>query len=938
MAVNNKLFQFAGGQVFDTRTTRRTCNREELLSEEIAEDLNTYKNFGIFHTRADVVVPKTDKDGNEIPAEYAGAARAGAIGVRSIFNAYSAAIAGEDGNYRPSDAPNSEAQFEGKPITTQEGMSKAWSLLVARQSDWRHSANSPLVDTPATRRLLRQHNDISVKGLVEASKHGALSRAPYAYSDFMYCKHLNRVPNNYLITLRRYANPVEDNVRPTGRGRKKAEFNRSGLAHPIGTMVTWMGVSGNSMESILKYSYSMAFEEKTAQWEQVTKEGGEGLLNGLEAALNPSTRSMWQQGYANNPLDSLIPGMMGGAGGGGPYSYPPPRDSNKVYGPIDRVKKNYRRSGDGLNWDMKFTLTFEYELRAYNGINPRQAMTDLIASILSITYTSGGFWPGGYYGGGMGQSSTFRNLSIFKATGGFTNYMDALVHDISTIGAKVQQEVASNGGWLETAKKVLNMIGGLLMGALINKLGRPAKYHAPSLLSEAPCGLWHITIGNPYRPIISMGNMILLKTEISHSGPLGLDDFPTNLTVKCDFDRGKPRDQYGVEAIYMNGNDRVYNGMSDKILDMYKAADVYKKGGTNTQFALDRDPVGTRVYVPPKDDKKADNKGVGGKDKQQEGSSDQKNANNSGGSGGSSGGSGGSSSKGGSSGGGGGSKGKGSFDWESATYTKRGNSDQCLYAANQKKKEYNANGSRKKTTYEWNETIKDKNGNTTTVACSFSTDSQADCLYGKEYNATVEKAIKKAKKKNKGSSSSSSSSKGGKGGSSSSGGKSGGGGGGNSGAQQQAGNDGQNNNSNADAQQSAGSNAGQQAPQGVNPEDIPGHSLEELNKRAVMERIAAEELAVKMKDMQIIKETFGDPDAYVLVYTSKEQQEGSAKRMEQEVPGKSNTNENQEQQSNDEDKKGDKKDDKDKDNKDKDKKDGDKKDDKKPDKKGSRKK
>ena len=100
MAVQNRLFQFKATQFQNVGATRKTFAREELLTEEIAEDLNTYKNFGIFHSRADVVKPKTDKHGNEIPAEYAGAARSGAIGVRSIFNAYSATMAGEDGNYR----------------------------------------------------------------------------------------------------------------------------------------------------------------------------------------------------------------------------------------------------------------------------------------------------------------------------------------------------------------------------------------------------------------------------------------------------------------------------------------------------------------------------------------------------------------------------------------------------------------------------------------------------------------------------------------------------------------------------------------------------------------------------------------------------------------------------------------------------------------------
>ena len=68
MAIQSKLFDTSNS--YNQIPTRKTYQREELLSKEIAEDLNTYKNFGVFHTRADVVVPSFDKDGEEIPAEY----------------------------------------------------------------------------------------------------------------------------------------------------------------------------------------------------------------------------------------------------------------------------------------------------------------------------------------------------------------------------------------------------------------------------------------------------------------------------------------------------------------------------------------------------------------------------------------------------------------------------------------------------------------------------------------------------------------------------------------------------------------------------------------------------------------------------------------------------------------------------------------------------
>ena len=119
MAIQNRFFEVSSAtRIQRVPSSRKAASREELLSTAIAEDLNTYKNFGIFHTRADVVVPKTDKEGHQIPPGYKGVARSGAIGVRSIFNAYSATLAGEDSNL------SRDSRGVVKGIESAQGMSE----------------------------------------------------------------------------------------------------------------------------------------------------------------------------------------------------------------------------------------------------------------------------------------------------------------------------------------------------------------------------------------------------------------------------------------------------------------------------------------------------------------------------------------------------------------------------------------------------------------------------------------------------------------------------------------------------------------------------------------------------------------------------------------------------------------------------------------------
>lgn len=558
------------------------AGRVELLSQDVANELNTYKNFGVFPTFNEAYVNEWDpNDPSKSVIGTQDNSTPGTPGVRSMFNKYSSVLTGADNNTG----------------WRSQAMKDAINDLVVKSSGWRKGNNVPILDHPENRRAQRAATGCTVRELVQASQKGYFGRAPYSYADFMYCKYLGAVPNNYLITLRRFPVPTNDSIMPSGHMKQRGtKAGKTDISHPIGTMVTWLGVSGNDMKNILKYSVSMPFEEKTAKWEDVQQEGGSsGILNQIDALADPATRKAYMKGYTGGkvqPLDDFMSGFFNA--GKGAYSSEPRYDQNKVYGPIDRVKKNYARSEAGLDQEMSFDLVFEYELRSYNGINPRQAMLDLLANILSTCYTTGGFWPGGYRGTGARQNSIFSKMSVFKCHGSFTDMVDAFTNDISNAAdsAKKSLGIGEGASVMDVAKKILSMlndVGGILMGGLLNKLGRPAKFHANSLISDQPVGLWHITVGNPHHPIISIGNMILKKTTIEHSGPLGMDDFPTQLKVTCSFDRGKPRDQVGIEQMYMNGNDRIFYSMEGKVADMYKLSDEYRKNPSVTSSSVSVD-------------------------------------------------------------------------------------------------------------------------------------------------------------------------------------------------------------------------------------------------------------------------------------------------------------------------------------------------------------
>lgn len=507
-------------------------NREDFFSTQVIKEFNTYSTWSemglpdvsefAFRINGDKV--------EEIPNQLTGK------GIKSIFNKY--------------------------------------TLVPVLNVDTRVKFNAPLVDSSATRKKIKARSNPSIKNLVEASREGLLGRETYSYSDFMYCKHLGKMPNNYLITLRRFPIACNDYIGQVINNGKRGEERE--IATSLGCLVTWLGTPGNDMENILAYTVKMPFQEKTASIQQVNRSDNSTPLGNMFAAFDSKYQQQVMAGQASQAIAPFF-SKLGIPMGQAPYSEQLQfTDSNKVYGPVDVVKQTSMRSEDGLQFTQTFNLRFEYELRSYSNVNTRQAMLDLLANVLTVTYVNGSFWGGGFRGIGPHQSDIFSNLKCMKEKGGFTNFIDAFAKDIDTVSNSVNKTVNKQGSWWETIKNLANNFGGMLLGGMLNMMGRPQKTMVNSLLSPAPVGLWHVTVGNPFHPIMSIGNLILEETKIHHEGPLGLDDFPTKLIIDCTLKRAKGRDSNEIERLYNSGVARIYSGLDKHTVDLIKSAPNYK--------------------------------------------------------------------------------------------------------------------------------------------------------------------------------------------------------------------------------------------------------------------------------------------------------------------------------------------------------------------------
>jgi len=394
----------------------------------------------------------------------------------------------------------------------------------------------------------------------------------YKAADFVQCKHYGQISNDYMITLRRFAYPIPDDIIDTKEfiKNKAMDSTQPDLARAI----TWMSPAlGNDIKEVLKFSVGFEWKEAEAALQTLqaasstgNKRGalgawldGNGVASAIEAGIN---------GYS---ADKAARANMY-QGGGDPYgdTYP-----NHVYGPLNVIKKTYNRD-QGLNFTQEFTIKFHYDLRGYYGTSPKVAFMDTMANLLALTYNNAPFWGGAtrYTGGGTGNT-TGKPFGDRKALaeGRYGDFAKSLLSDVTGAAGKlkdagnalfgsVQQLMSGDiSGALNSLgdNNILdNLVGGGIMKMLGGPTGASGGQAANALLTGDPSGQWHLTIGNPISPIAVIGNLALDGADFEFGGPIGLEGFPSEVIMTCKLKPGRHRDKGDIESMFNGGKGRIY--------------------------------------------------------------------------------------------------------------------------------------------------------------------------------------------------------------------------------------------------------------------------------------------------------------------------------------------------------------------------------------------
>jgi len=407
---------------------------------------------------------------------------------------------------------------------------------------------------------------------------GVVGPTPYAYNDFIYCTHYGKIPNNRLVTLRRYPEPVEDSL------RYLQDDDDTKVKVPLAQALTYYGNgTGNEINQVLPISWDMPWVPKeadvrdikgneiliddvlkAAEIEDPTSQQavrvGAAAANGNQGALELAGYDAKLQEYIRKAYDLE-----------GPYW-------NRVLGPVNVVNKNMMRNRGMGNtmFETPIKLKFSFTLRSFNFINPRVAFLDLLTNMLTLTYNTAPFWGGGYRyfknpgvainSAGSAEMEKGNIIEGIKLTlqewiGKANTATDQILNQLADVlyrGSGGQNDKVSNEINVEyrDASDSLTGIGKNVFNALLasrseNLMQAPLSYR--SLLEGKPVGEWHMVVGNPMDPMAVMGNLICTACNMKFSNELGADDFPKEVSFELTLKHGRPRAKQDIESIFNLG-------------------------------------------------------------------------------------------------------------------------------------------------------------------------------------------------------------------------------------------------------------------------------------------------------------------------------------------------------------------------------------------------
>lgn len=466
------------------------------------------------------------------------------------------------------------------------------------------------------------NNDVYDISLVNIIEHMSNTNGTLKMADFAYLKDLGVYPNNRLMIARRYAFATTDNI-----VRKK---NKKDVG-PLATLISWRPES----EDFISFTFGEKWEEAEASFKDILDSiGGDissrlgnagGILEGAGGALPlPGVTEIFQRQFLIRLGVFEETGVMIPSG-----------NPNLIKEAKRRTTIGYDTAGAGLDCKVNIQMTCEYEQKFISGLDPTIVWMDILGNIVRFgTSPSVSYGLSSKFGGTIQSLLNNPMAMVINIVGKIKEALTDVVSSVRDYLAEKLKEIREKKDamdkkeekgkeettegkdettLLEEAKKAVEATANTVIKKVKSFIsdalrGLAYKYRIRIMgvvqaLSGAPSTPWHITIGNPLRPMFCAGDMYTQEVTLSMGPTLAFNDLPSSIKVSFSLQNAR---SWGLQEIMAKFNSG-YLRTVDVSKTFYETVVQYKTKGNNAdQSDFNIDPMGGMPYEY--DYKVADNK------------------------------------------------------------------------------------------------------------------------------------------------------------------------------------------------------------------------------------------------------------------------------------------------------------------------------------------
>ena len=414
--------------------------------------------------------------------------------------------------------------------------------------------------------------DTSVLNIIE--KLSECPKASLRPQDFAYLKDLGVYPNNRLMIARKFSTPQKDNI-----------LDKGGQA-PLATIISWKKPD----EDFLKITYGEEWEEAEADFTNVLNKvgedfniggGGIGGGKGFNVLPLPGFTETLQRDF----LGEL--GILNKRNIDGKDEFIlPSGDPNMIKKARKRKLVNYGQADSGLYCQVQIKMEAVYEQKFISGIDPTIAYMDILNNLVQFgTQKSSNYGLTKEFRKNLDRWSSNPTTLIGDFINALKNIFENIQNKISDVFSSKLDDVSEKEEIKESRKGksgkelakikieqeekiATKFIEGFLskVGQVLNDTVRKYKIEIMGIanaLSGAPSTPWHITIGNPLRPVFCSGDMITMRVSLDLGKDLAFNDLPSTIKVSFDLENARPWGLQEIMAKFNTGYIRTVNTRQD---------------------------------------------------------------------------------------------------------------------------------------------------------------------------------------------------------------------------------------------------------------------------------------------------------------------------------------------------------------------------------------